>query len=69
MAQEVSAGLSSWWPGFAPESVHVGYVAVEQFFLSKFFGFPLSIPFHRGSILIYHLKNEPETLGGHNSET
>jgi hypothetical protein len=46
------AGLSPRRPGFAPGSIHVGFVvdkvALGQVF-SEFFGFPLSVSFHRRS--------------------
>jgi hypothetical protein len=54
------AGLSPRRPGFAPVSIHVGFVvdkvALGQVF-SEFFGFPLSISFHRGYPNSYHLGN------------
>jgi hypothetical protein len=43
---QLVAGLSLWWLGFAPGSVHVGFVVDEWHcgrFFSEFFGFPLSI--------------------------
>jgi hypothetical protein len=36
---------------------------------SKFFGFPLSISFHRGSILKYHLGDKQQGVEGRSSET
>jgi hypothetical protein len=38
-------GLSPWRPGFAPGSIHVGFVVDRHWdrFFSKFFGFPLSV--------------------------
>jgi hypothetical protein len=54
------AGLSPQRPGFAPGSIHVGFV-VEKWhwdrFSSEFFSFPLSISFHRRSPNSYHLGN------------
>jgi hypothetical protein len=48
------AGLSPRRPGFDPGSVHVGFVvdkvALGQVFPPEYFGFPLSISFHRCSI-------------------
>jgi hypothetical protein len=56
MAQAVRAGISLQRPEFAPVSVHVGFVmnqvSLDRFF-SEFFGFPLSILFHRGSPCSY----------------
>jgi hypothetical protein len=73
VAQVVSACLSLRRPGFAPMSVHVGFVvdkvALGQFF-SEFFGFPLSVSFHRGlsySYIIWRMNNRP--IGGRSSET
>jgi hypothetical protein len=54
------AGLSPRKSGFAPGSIHVGFVvdkvALWQFF-SNFFGLPLSISFHRRSPNSYQLGN------------
>jgi hypothetical protein len=59
MAQAFS--LRPQRPGFAPRSVHVGFV-VDKWqwcrLLSVFFGFTLSVSFHHGSILIYNLGDE-----------
>jgi hypothetical protein len=38
-------------------------------YLFKFFSFPLSISFHQGSILTYHLGMNNRPLGGRSSET
>jgi hypothetical protein len=50
------AGLSSQRPRFAPGSIRIRFVvdkvALGHVF-STFFGFPLSILFHHGSIFIY----------------
>jgi hypothetical protein len=55
------AGLSPRSPGFAPGSIHVGFVvdkvALGQVFLSSSF-FPVSIIPPSFSILIYHLEDE-----------
>jgi hypothetical protein len=54
------AGLSPRRPGFAPWSINVGFVVdkVDWYrFLSEFFGFPLSVSFHRRSPNSYHLGN------------
>jgi hypothetical protein len=49
-------------PGFAPGSVHLGFVvdevALGQGFFFEFFGSLLSVSFPRGSTLIYHLGDE-----------
>jgi hypothetical protein len=73
MAQAVSHCLSLWRPGFAPRSVHVGFVvdkvALGQV-LFQVLRFLPSITFHSGSILIYitwKMKNKP--TDGYNSET
>jgi hypothetical protein len=51
-------GLPRRRPGFAPEPVHVGFVveklALGQVFFPEFFGLPLSVSFHQGSMLIYY---------------
>jgi hypothetical protein len=45
------AGLSPQRPGFAPRSIRVGFmvdkVALGTVFFSEFFGFLLSVSFHR----------------------
>jgi hypothetical protein len=52
--RRLAAGLPPRRPGFDPRSVHVGFVvdkvALGQVFPPEFFGFPLSISFHRCSI-------------------
>jgi hypothetical protein len=66
------AGLSPRRPGFDPGPVHVGFVvdkvALGQVFPPKYFGFSLSISFHRCSItrksektliIITGLQNKP----------
>jgi hypothetical protein len=67
-------GLSSCVPEFAPGSVRVGFVldkvALGQVFLRVFFGFTLSVSFHRGfpySYIIWEMGNRP--YGGRSSET
>jgi hypothetical protein len=54
------AGLSPRRTGFAPGSIHVGFVvdkvALGQVFL-RVLRFPLSISFHRRSPNSYHLAN------------
>jgi hypothetical protein len=48
-------------PGFAPEPVHVGFMVAKVHWdrvFSEFFGFPLSVLFHRYSIFIYHVGDE-----------
>jgi hypothetical protein len=55
------ADLSSRRPGFALESVQVGFV-VDKVALglvfSDFFAFPLPLSFHRGPMFMYHLGDE-----------
>jgi hypothetical protein len=46
--RRLAAGFPPRRPGFDPGSVHVGFM-VDRFF-PEFFGFPLSISFHRCSI-------------------
>jgi hypothetical protein len=59
MAQAVSRWPLTAEAGFAPGSIHVGFVvdkvalALGRFF-SEFFGFSLPISFHHCSIFIYH---------------
>jgi hypothetical protein len=48
-------------PGFAPGPVHVGFMVAKVHWdrvFSEFFGFPLSVLFHRYSVLIYHVGDE-----------
>jgi hypothetical protein len=58
MGEGVSRRLPTAGPEFDPRSGHVGLVvdkvALGQDF-SEYFGFPCQLPFHRMSILIYHL--------------
>jgi hypothetical protein len=65
------AGLSPRRSRFAPESVHVGFVvgkvALGLFF--EFFGFPLSVSFHRGSPYTYICGMDDRPFGGRSSET
>jgi hypothetical protein len=55
------ADLSQRRPGFVSGSVHMGLVedkvALGQLF-SEFFGLHMSMSFHRGFILMYHLWDE-----------
>jgi hypothetical protein len=47
--------------GFVPGSVHMGFVWTKwqwDMFSSYFFGFPLSVSFHCGSVLNYHQGDE-----------
>jgi hypothetical protein len=37
-------------------------------FFSEYFGFPLSVTFHRGSIVIYHMGEEPEGSSPHSQQ-
>jgi hypothetical protein len=57
------AGLSPRKPVFDPGSIHVGFVvekvALGQVFFFEYFGFPLSISFHRCSITC---KNEKKLI-------
>jgi hypothetical protein len=67
------AGLSPRRPGSAPRSIHVGFmmdkVAMRQV-SSEFFGFPLSISFHRGSPYSYiTFRINKIHVGGCSSET
>jgi hypothetical protein len=53
-------------------SIHAGFVVdkVVLRFITEFFGFPLSISFHHGSLysyIIWGMKNRP--TGGRNSQT
>jgi hypothetical protein len=56
------AGLSLWKPRFALGLVHVAFVvdrvAHWDRFFSEFCGFSPYLLFHRGSILIYDLRDE-----------
>jgi hypothetical protein len=60
MAQAVSRDLSTRRPGFAPGSIHVGFVvykvALGQVFLRNL-RFPLSVLFHHSSPHSYHLED------------
>jgi hypothetical protein len=51
-----------------PELVHMGFVVSKvglgQFFI-EFFSPALSVSFHWGPILIYHLEDEYGCVGGH----
>jgi hypothetical protein len=69
----LAAGLSPRRAGFALGSVHVGFM-VEKVILgqifSEFFGFPLSVSFHRDSPysnIIWRINIR--TIGGRSSET
>jgi hypothetical protein len=47
--------------GFAPGAVHVGFVVDKwERFFTEFFGFPLSVSFHRDFIFIYHHVGEEQ---------
>jgi hypothetical protein len=60
-ASEIAAGLSQERLGFVTWSVTVGFVLDkwhwDSFFI-EFFGFPLSMSFHRVFILIYYVGDE-----------
>jgi len=67
------AGFSPQRPGFAPGSVDMGVWWMKWHwnrFFSEFFGFPLSVSFHRGcpySYIIWGMNSRP--VGGRSSET
>jgi hypothetical protein len=71
--RRLAGGHSSRTPGFAPRSVHVGFVVDKATLgqgFSEFFGFPLSISFHRGSpysYVIWEMNTRP--VGNRSSET
>jgi hypothetical protein len=66
------AGLSPRRPGFAPGSIHAGFV-VDKVALGQVFvrvpRFPLSISFHRRSPNSYHLGKNNMSGSGSSSET
>jgi hypothetical protein len=71
--RQLVAGLSPRRPGFAPGSIHVGFVAYDvalgQVFSFEFFSFLQSLSFDRVSpytCIVWGMNNRP--VGGRSSE-